>query len=589
MKKISMSILIICLLQTIIFVTCYSSVALDNMDDEFIGLNSEKIKIIYDKIKNPENQYSSNIYQYDNFMESYFDNLTVNHGVNVVGSCGYVGIDMLLCYYDTYLNDNIVPEQYDKVSDGDCYNVICRRNSPGSLFDMPDNLNADNYRINENEIDFVQRNIDYYEYIDNISDVSLHAKLLTIGDSFLFYRNNDETPASLGHSGVKLVLKKYLSDVVGFRNGHEYDILEIKSNAINGNDSDDVRNFVIEKIECGMPVLVSIYDEDGEGHWVIAYDYDSNTDTIYCNFGWGGDATHISPEHCVEQLEYDNDNLKNYYTYKTALAIKFNISHVCSNNYVVTTIDEDGEEIIEYYCYCNQEIEVYSNNIVEININDFEHYYIYECGDYYFEYHDMSYECTETGHVYSCTGCDYCFTISCRFDYSTLDGEFHIKTCSICGSTTSQIHNYNAYNHCYEKCADCGNVRQVVEHDYTDRYVSKDNLYHYAYCICGSKQTKDHTFYETDRSKNCYDCSYSIELNHVHSYVYTPISNGRSHTKTCRCGISKTEMCIGSIAIDGTSRCTKCGQTLPSFPELLSVDEEEDAILNNKEDYIYTE
>ena len=115
--KICIFVLSLCLLQVSLFVPNVSVAAIDDIDDlEFVGLNSEKMQIIYEMMEGTENAYRSNIYTYSSFQESYFDNLTINHGMNFLGSCGYVGIDMLLSYYDTYLSDNIVPEQYDKVN-----------------------------------------------------------------------------------------------------------------------------------------------------------------------------------------------------------------------------------------------------------------------------------------------------------------------------------------------------------------------------------------------------------------------------------------------------------------------------------------
>ena len=159
MKKICLFVLIIYIFQLFSFVPNNLVWATDDIDetnemasigdfedgsddcnnDESVGAGYSANSVIneYTEAGTPKNTYSSNIYQYDSFMESYFDNLTINHGDNTIGSCGYVAIDMLLCYYDTYLNDNIVPEQYDVPSESSCYNVICRRNSPGSMFDMP--------------------------------------------------------------------------------------------------------------------------------------------------------------------------------------------------------------------------------------------------------------------------------------------------------------------------------------------------------------------------------------------------------------------------------------------------------------------
>lgn len=43
------------------------------------------------------------------FLSAYFDYLETNFGTNDKGSCVYVSIGMLLSYYDTFLNDDIIP------------------------------------------------------------------------------------------------------------------------------------------------------------------------------------------------------------------------------------------------------------------------------------------------------------------------------------------------------------------------------------------------------------------------------------------------------------------------------------------------
>lgn len=52
----------------------------------------------------------------------YFENLKKNMGLNKNGSCTVVSICMLLSYYDTFLNDDIIPEQYDAYVENEFYN-----------------------------------------------------------------------------------------------------------------------------------------------------------------------------------------------------------------------------------------------------------------------------------------------------------------------------------------------------------------------------------------------------------------------------------------------------------------------------------
>lgn len=47
-------------------------------------------------------------------IKSYFQNLYTYSPANDVGSCGYVSLIQAMSYYDTFYNDTIIPEMYDK-------------------------------------------------------------------------------------------------------------------------------------------------------------------------------------------------------------------------------------------------------------------------------------------------------------------------------------------------------------------------------------------------------------------------------------------------------------------------------------------
>lgn len=287
-----------------------------------------------DEMLNPSTAYSANVTEYDRFVQAYFDNLTYNIGVNYKGSCGYVAMAMLLSYYDSFLNDDIVPEQYDVASVGNTSDVISRRNSPGILRDIIDsasNSDADTY----------------YSTIVSMSNVSLHGKLISIGASLGYYDFNDNKyPCSTNFNRRLAVLNYYLSNVINF-DGSQYSILSINHEQDFSN-SDAVRKFAIEKVKSGIPVLLAI-DGNG-GHVVVAYDYDESTDSLYCHFGWGANKTHVTPES------------EGFSIYKTALIINWNISHTHSNNFGVTTT-ENNVPTTEYYCYDSSNIRTYNAHI----------------------------------------------------------------------------------------------------------------------------------------------------------------------------------------------------------------------------------
>ena len=508
------------------------------------------------------------IYQREQFASYYFSNLKENFGNNTHGSCGYVAVSMLLSFYDTYLDDNIINEQYDI-------------NAMMSLdYKLSDIQNSSGIKKEPEELSNLNTG-EYWNYIENNYDQYFQLYLIKLAEErFNMYH---DTVAILEEMGI--VWNIDIENPCASTLLHQLSVIDHYLYTVKGYTSDDVeliysntnvRDFAISIIKNGEPVLLFLGSESGF-HFVVAYDLDdkgtedTSDDDIYAHYGWDSNRTHI------------NINTDNYPLLVSAIALDFkNTPHSCSNNYLDSNRDE--------YCSC----------FFSVHLN---HECTFETFDN--EYHQNKCECdldsdvlehnfvygypTMRHHFVYCDVCNYRKEQEAHnFEYTTNNDETHTKSCLDCGFSTTDVHNYTTYNHCYEKCADCGNVRQVVEHDYTDRYVSKDNLYHYAYCICGSKQTLEHDLYETNGHVKCYDCTYLIEANHVHSYVYTPISNGRSHSKTCRCGISTTEMCVGRASIEGTSYCVHCGQEIRTTIFPLSVDEE-DAILNNEEDYIYTE
>ena len=529
----------------------------EEFDDDYLVLSPERQQAYILDALNAS--YSSNVTCYDNYMEIYYDNLTQNFGKNYKGSCGYVAIGMLLSYYDTFLNDNIIPEQYDVMGEGVGIDLITWRDSPGVLRDIIDN----GYNLSAG---------DYYDAMLAQSEYSLHAKLITIGHRFGYYNYLSNMPAGTTFGMVMAVLKGYLNLYREYTNNdyslnYAYELIPSEDNS--------VRDFVINEIQEGKPVLLALYgfDENNkkEGHVVIAYDYNESTDEIYCHFGWGADKTHITPE--SEGLTL----------YKAALTVDFDLNNTHSYNY--NEYNSDNMYCSCYFsCHPEHECRYY------LEYDGTYHTYACDCNaseETLLEHNFVTQEQDKSRHTLCCVDCGYVKTEFHNYQYIEHDDEYHNSVCKICGYSENNYHFFKSYNTCYEKCLYCQYSRRAVEHDYTSKFECKDNINHYGYCACGSVKLLEHNFYETDKSKICYDCGYNIELNHVHSYTYTPNSNGRSHRKICRCGINVLEACKGMISVDGDSYCMTCGQKMNTIPELLAIDENGEVIplVKKEEDY----
>ena len=200
---------------------------------------------------------------YSNFLSSYFSNLVDNIGQNVKGTCGYVAIGMLLSYYDTYLDDNIIPENYDVVSEGQGYNLVDRHISPGIA-----NENLDEQTYNEMTTE------EYMQYMaTNYSSTHLHSKLLSIG-------------LALGKSNgiymneISEILHHYLTIYLNYTDQ------DFETSGVSNFLGIGVREYAIQKVQEGYPVMIVAYKSLVEGHVVIAHDYNSETNELYVNYGY---------------------------------------------------------------------------------------------------------------------------------------------------------------------------------------------------------------------------------------------------------------------------------------------------------------
>lgn len=251
--------------------------------------------------------------------EQYFANLKENFGHNYSSSCSYVSLEMLLMYYDTFSNDNIVPEKYEVKS-----NTILV--SPGSFNDQ--NLYNDNDS--------------YVEHINLYKEKSLHAKLISYQISYLInscgYTINQISKSllSLDLNGKIRILKNYLSDVCGYVEGVDYEIEYTLSN---------VRNYIIDKINneneviiCGLGTI-----DNSDSHSVIAYEFSDNT--IYMNYGYHSGSVNTSRED-LTILNSGGEEVE--YMYANAMTVNFNLDHIHSDNYSI----QYNEKTHRNYCPC---------------------------------------------------------------------------------------------------------------------------------------------------------------------------------------------------------------------------------------------
>ena len=174
-------------------------------------------------------------------------------------------------------------------------------------------------------------------------------------------------------------------------------------------------------------------------------------------------------------------------------------------------------------------------------------------------------------------------------DYYTsltvLNSSYHTYSCD--GDVYNELHTFEPYNCCYEKCSVCGYKHQIATHNYIDKFLSIDSLTHRAYCKCGAVKTENHSFDEIDGMNICSSCGFSISAEHEHSYYYVPAIRGVSHYKKCSCGVEILQYCFGASIFGEDAYCATCGQLMNKGSGLLMTTAEEDALIPKKdEDYI---
>lgn len=229
---------------------------------------------------------------------NYFSNLTDFRLTNFHGSCGYVAITMLLTFYDSYWNDDFIPEVYDQsvtVEDTIDSNF---EESPGIkdiLYGNELELSSEEYinNIYENRaIDFrgylvslgLKNFINYRDFFENETYQPLDT--LTKNNSLSMESNEIEsliTQYLIDRGFEKYFtsfIKRYYKEV-----GHDA-LVEDKEKVdrLNLENWDEIK----EIVSLGIPVIVqvnnSIAVSDDQTHYLIVFAYDDRG-FFYGNMG----------------------------------------------------------------------------------------------------------------------------------------------------------------------------------------------------------------------------------------------------------------------------------------------------------------
>ena len=317
-----------------------------------------------------------------NFINYYFQNLCENIPFNHYGNCGYTAFTMLLSYYDTFWNDDFIPNIY---SVNQVVTSISNFNDLSLTYESPG--------IRDVFVSFEPFR-QYYGLNNFVTENDKKTKeyKILLQEAMLAWMNaNYESGSFLGYlfnfaleEGIMVPQNDY-SQNEGYIDGPgvSFDIMSglfskyvetlpfettVSTFAVKNPSRQVIRESIIELVTAGIPVCVggNTFEDknknnqyDGEdidseiyGHEVVAYDYDPVQDIIYCHLGWQGDVTYL--ERAPDKPQYElvrRANLDNYFNYKISDFFGINIynnesvlhkhsntySNTSSNNNIIVT------------------------------------------------------------------------------------------------------------------------------------------------------------------------------------------------------------------------------------------------------------
>lgn len=266
--------------------------------------------------------YSSNsdveLYLDNNFATHYFANLTDNFGQNDEGTCSFVAAQMLLTYFDTYWDDNIVDDSYitKTIVAGEDSGDFIGIESPGGT---PDPLYAKSGTADN-----------YLKFVQSYAGVSLHYYLISLANDL--FDDYGDTEYSLSVSRTSQLISHYLRDKRGYSSADF--TLEYRSY----NSDRNIDDWVIDNIRNGTPVFTAVTYSTSY-HAAVAYDYEEESGEIYFHTGWHSDARTYE-HYSYSELKVDQ--------IKEAFVLDFNSDHRHSGNYLYVDLNGDLSD----YCIC---------------------------------------------------------------------------------------------------------------------------------------------------------------------------------------------------------------------------------------------
>lgn len=258
---------------------------------------------------------TADYYEQPMFVFDYYANLVDHFPINNVGNCGFVASAMLLSYYDTYWNENIIPWDYnnqDPTQLDSFYDTVY--SSPGVndpheeleySEEMPESFESmDPEKVRHYKE--VERNayLLYYEKMIAHKDygiISLFYEIAKNSKPLILDLTADDVTPGINGLEVQELLNLYL-DSLGFSDIITPVLVDFDTYPSSLTRKEKhllLRQEAISRITNGQPIIYMgdlmpekpEYDEDGflsngNGHHALAYGYEKGSDEIIGHLGW---------------------------------------------------------------------------------------------------------------------------------------------------------------------------------------------------------------------------------------------------------------------------------------------------------------
>lgn len=278
-----------------------------------------EVQQLMGKLKN--HQSETNLKNFANF---YFSNLRNNFSLNAYGTCSYVSMGMLLSYYDTYLNDNFVPDMFEQ-------NTVIEQGFNGAVITK----GTESPGVVSEDYDFIASLDNYRNYVLNNPNASFQNFLMNFANSTAL----DDFNLGLSVNQQVSVLNAYLAQYVG--TGYS-----AQSFVPWYHDSQEyIKSTIKPYLDRGEAVILNIRSAQVGRHSVVAYDYDD--EDIYVHTGWkdadGNAITHVALSDLDKGVYLGMTGGVNIESYVTLNLPEYNVFTGVQNNYV--TMDENNNVV----------------------------------------------------------------------------------------------------------------------------------------------------------------------------------------------------------------------------------------------------